>query len=72
MTAPIVERLLDENHLAQFDGFNALIATGREAADTITDLLELLNECADFVQPFNKAEDLLDRIEAAIAKAKAS
>ena len=36
------------------------------------DLLELLNECADFVQPFNRAEDLLNRIEAAKAKAKAS
>jgi hypothetical protein len=34
------------------------------------DMLALLNEAAEFIQPFNRAEDLLDRIEAAIAKAE--
>jgi hypothetical protein len=34
------------------------------------DMLTILNECADFVQPFNRASDLLDRIEAVIAKAE--
>lgn len=33
------------------------------------DLLEALVEAAEFIQPFNRAEDLLDRIDAAIAKA---
>lgn len=36
------------------------------------DLLALLKEAADFIQPFNRAEDLSDRIEAAIAKAEAT
>lgn len=34
------------------------------------DLLAALKEAADFVQPFNRAEDLLDKIEAVIAKAE--
>ncbi len=33
------------------------------------DLLAALKEAADFVQPFNRASDLLDRIDAAIASA---
>ncbi|RWO22852.1 hypothetical protein [Mesorhizobium sp.] len=34
------------------------------------DMLAILKEAADFVQPFNRASDLLDRIEAVIAKAE--
>lgn len=33
------------------------------------DLLALLIEAGDFIQPFNRAEELLDRIDAVIGKA---
>lgn len=35
------------------------------------DILALLAEAADFIQPFNRAEELLDRIEGALSKASA-
>ncbi|PAQ00892.1 hypothetical protein LRP31_25380 [Mesorhizobium mediterraneum] len=34
------------------------------------DMLAILKEAADFVQPFNRASDFLDRIEAVIARAE--
>lgn len=34
------------------------------------EFLLLLQEAAEFIQPFNRAEDLSDRIEVAIARAK--
>lgn len=44
-------------------------ADAMEGLANATEILALLKEAADFVQPFNRAQDLLDRIEAAIAKA---
>lgn len=38
----LIERLESENHLSQFDGFDALIATGKEAAARIRVLEEAL------------------------------
>ncbi len=62
----IVERLRDAQGLtsgtAQADGLLW------DAADTIEECRDLLVECAEFVQPFNRAEELLDRIDAALAK----
>jgi hypothetical protein len=34
-----------------------------------SELYELLAEAGEFIQPFNRAEELSDRIEAALAKA---
>jgi hypothetical protein len=36
--------------------------------DLQAELLAVLNDAADFVQPFNRAEALLDKIEALIEK----
>ncbi|WP_395451165.1 hypothetical protein ACHMW7_16060 [Aminobacter sp. UC22_36] len=46
--------------------FDAYEAQAKQAPD----LLAVLKEAADFIQPFNRAADLLDRVEAAIATAK--
>lgn len=34
------------------------------------DMLAMLIEAAEFIQPFNRAEELLDRIDVVIAKAR--
>lgn len=34
------------------------------------ELLAMLTEAAEFIQPFNRAEELLDRIDVVIAKAR--
>jgi hypothetical protein len=39
--------------------------------DAAPDMLAALKDAAEFIQPFNRAEELLDRIEAAISKATA-
>lgn len=41
------------------------------AADTIEETLEALKEAAEFIQPFNRAQELLSRIEGVISKASA-
>jgi hypothetical protein len=41
------------------------------AADTIEEILKVLKEAAEFIQPFNRAEELLSRIEGVISKASA-
>ena len=35
----------------------------------VGELVMTLNEAAEFIQPFNRAEGLLDRIDAAVSKA---
>lgn len=41
-----------------------------DAANAIQELLAVLKEAAEFIQPFNRAEDLYARIETVIAKAE--
>jgi broad specificity phosphatase PhoE len=41
------------------------------AADTIEEILKALKEAAEFIQPFNRAQELLGRVESAISKATA-
>lgn len=36
----------------------------------VGELVETLEEAGDFIQPFNRADELLGKIDAAIAKAK--
>jgi hypothetical protein len=42
----------------------------KERDNLQAELLAILKECADFIQPFNRAEDLLDRVDGVIAKAE--
>ena len=66
----LVERL---NAVVPYQGKSVVAFLCHEAAERIaadSDLLAALEEAAEFIQPFNRAEDLLDRMEAAIAKAK--
>lgn len=42
-----------------------------QAEEAKQEMLAVLKEAAEFIQPFNRADELLDRIEAVISKATA-
>lgn len=60
----------DQERLCQGREYTCSCGYDKERDDLQAELLAILKECADFIQPFNRAEDLLDRVDSVIAKAE--
>lgn len=68
---PEALRLADELEIGGFDFLTQLeaVAELRRLHALNAELLTMLVEAANFIQPYSTGQDLLERIDAAIAKA---